>query len=156
MAAHLAAHWEGAEAVPHPAIHQQVSFLYTSDLAATARFYEETLGLALVLDQGDCRIYRVSRDGFLGFCQRQEAPDRPAGVILTLVTPEVDEWHRHLSDRGVTFDKPPTLNPKYNIYHCFLRDPNGYLIEIQRFLDSAWSETDREHFDAFDAGQRTQ
>ncbi|MGC9334228.1 MAG: VOC family protein, partial [Anaerolineae bacterium] len=20
------------------------------------------------------------------------------------------------------------------IYHCFLRDPNGYLIEIQRFL----------------------
>ncbi|OQY24133.1 MAG: hypothetical protein DRJ03_06405 [Chloroflexi bacterium] len=33
------------------------------------------------------------------------------------------------------------LNPRYNIYHCFLRDPNGYLIEIQRFLDSAWKGT---------------
>ena len=142
--------------MPHPPIHQLVSFLYTRDLTATAYFYEETLGLTLALDQGDCRIYRVSRDGFLGFCQRQESPDRPAGVILTLVTPEVDEWHRYLSHRGVSFDKPPTLNPKYNIYHCFLRDPNGYLIEIQRFLDSAWSEFDREPFDAFDARQRTQ
>ena len=25
-----------------------------------------------------------------------------------------------------------------HIYHCFLRDPNGYLIEIQRFLNPAW------------------
>ena len=86
MAAHLAAHWERAKAMPHPPIYQQVSFLYTRDLAATAHFYEETLGLTLALDQGDCRIYHVSRDGFLGFCQREEAPDHPAGVILTLVT----------------------------------------------------------------------
>ena len=38
-----------------------------------------------------------------------------------------------LQARGVQFDKPPELNPKYAIYHCFLRDPNGYLLEIQRF-----------------------
>ncbi len=128
--------------MPHPPIHQQVTFLHTRDLAATAHFYQEILGLELALDQGDCRIYRVSHDGYLGFCQREGAPEEPAGVILTLVTPEVDEWHRYLSDQGVTFDKPPTLNPKYNIYHCFLRDPNGYLIEIQHFLDPAWPGLD--------------
>jgi len=122
----------------HPSIQQQVTFLYTRDLAATARFYEELLCLKLALDQGDCRIYRVSRDGYLGFCQRHAIPERSAGVIFTLVTQEVDEWYRYLSDRGVNFEKPPTLNPKYDIYHCFLRDPNGYLIEIQRFLDSSW------------------
>jgi catechol 2,3-dioxygenase-like lactoylglutathione lyase family enzyme len=124
--------------MPHPPIHQQVTFLYTRDLTATARFYEEVLGLKLVLDQGDCRIYNVSRDGYLGFCRRQEAPEEPAGVILTLATTEVDEWHRYLSRQGVIFEKPPALNPNYNIYHCFLRDPNGYLIEIQRFLDPSW------------------
>jgi catechol 2,3-dioxygenase-like lactoylglutathione lyase family enzyme len=142
--------------MPHPPIHQQVSFLFTTDLAATANFYEETLGLTLALDQGDCRIYRVSRDGFLGFCQRPEAPGHHAGVILTLVTPEVDRWHRYLSDQGVAFDKPPTLNPKYNIYHCFLRDPNGYLIEIQRFLDPAWPEIDQQGSGARDIGGRSQ
>ena len=51
---------------------QQVTFLYTRDLAASAHFYAEVLGLPLVLDQGLCRIYRVSGDAFLGVCQRDE------------------------------------------------------------------------------------
>jgi catechol 2,3-dioxygenase-like lactoylglutathione lyase family enzyme len=112
---------------------QQITFLYTADLAASARFYEETLGLPLALDQGDCRIYQVSRDGLLGFCQRASAPQQPAGIIVTLVTQDVDGWHARLAQQGVVFEHPPALNPKYNIYHCFLRDPNGYLLEIQRF-----------------------
>ena len=122
-----------------PTIDQQITFFYTRDLAATARFYEEVMGLTLVLDQGGCRIYRISSDGYLGFCERAEAPEQPSGVIFTIVTEKVDQWHRHLSDRGVVFEKQPALNPEYNIYHCFLRDPNGYLIEIQRFLDPAWA-----------------
>jgi catechol 2,3-dioxygenase-like lactoylglutathione lyase family enzyme len=117
----------------HPPIDQQITFLYTADLAATARFYEELLGLPLVVDQGDCRIYQVSRDGLLGFCQRAEAPRQPAGIIVTLVTQDVDGWYTMLAERGVAFEHPPTRNPKYDIYHCFLRDPNGYLLEIQRF-----------------------
>ncbi len=120
----------------HPPIEAQITFLYTHDLAATARFYEDIMGLPLKLDQGSCRIYGVGGEAYIGFCQRSEAAssrdeDR---VILTFVTPEVDAWYRHLSERGVAVEKPPQVNPKYNIYHCFLRDPNGYLIEIQRFL----------------------
>lgn len=112
---------------------QQITFLYTRDLTATAHFYEDVLGLPLIRDQGDCRIYRVSRDGLVGFCQRAAAPDQPAGIIITLVTDDVDGWYARLHSRGVPFDKPPERNPTYHIYHCFLRDPNGYLLEIQRF-----------------------
>jgi catechol 2,3-dioxygenase-like lactoylglutathione lyase family enzyme len=122
-------------------IDQQITFLYTRDLETTARFYEQMLGLPLALDQGSCRIYRVSSDGYLGFCQRNAAPEQPDGVIFTIVTQEVDRWYERLCARGVAFEKPPALNPKYNIYHCFLRDPNGYLIEIQKFLDLAWGST---------------
>ena len=126
--------------MPRPPIDQQIIFLYTRDLATTARFYEQILGLPLVLDQGSCRIYRVSGDGYLGFCQREAAPEQPTGIILTIVTDEVDEWYRYLKTQNVDFNKSPTYNPDYNIYHCFLRDPNGYLIEIQRFLDPTWPE----------------
>lgn len=114
-------------------IEQQITFLYTRDLAATADFYENVLALPLVRDQGTCRIYRVSQDGYLGFCQHLDAPAQPQGIILTLITPAVDEWYEKLLAQGVTFTKPPADNPQYQIYHCFLRDPNGYLIEIQRF-----------------------
>jgi catechol 2,3-dioxygenase-like lactoylglutathione lyase family enzyme len=121
-----------------PAIDQQVTFLYTQDLGKTAVFYEEVLELQLVLGQGSCRIYRVSGDSFLGFCQREEAPVDPQGVIVTLATGEVDAWYRYLSAKDVEFEKSPAFNPAYNIYHCFLRDPNGYLLEIQQFLDPTW------------------
>ena len=91
-----------------------------------------------MIDQGSCRIYSVSSDGFVGFCEHLDAPEKPGGLILTLVTSEVDAWYHYLSQQGVEFEKPPIHNPTYNIYHAFLRDPNGYLIEIQQFLDPAW------------------
>ena len=124
-----------------------VTFCYTRDLAASARFYGELLALPLALDQGSCRIYRVARDAYLGVCER--VAGSPAGpgssgepdrVILTLVTEDVDGWHERLSARGVVFDKPPARNERFRIYHCFLRDPAGYLVEIQRFEDPAWRE----------------
>ena len=122
----------------HPPIDQQVTFIYTQDLDASAHFYEQLLGLSLVLDQGACRIYRLSQQGFFGVCRGDTAPERPQGVIITLATRHVDAWHRYLTERGVTFEKAPAHNPTSNIYHCFLRDPNGYLLEIQQFLDPAW------------------
>ena len=116
-----------------------VTFCYTADLAATARFYEDVLGLPLSLDQGTCRIYRVSPAGHLGFCSREDAAT-PNGVILTLVTPEVDAWAERLRAAGVELEKEPAHNRRYGIYHLFARDPNGYSIEIQRFEDPAWRD----------------
>jgi catechol 2,3-dioxygenase-like lactoylglutathione lyase family enzyme len=72
----------------------------------------------------------------LGLCQTSDSAPRSegkSGVIFTLVTQQVDEWYEYLKKLGVEFENPPTYNEKYKIYHCFLRDPNGYLIEIQRF-----------------------
>jgi catechol 2,3-dioxygenase-like lactoylglutathione lyase family enzyme len=120
-----------------PALEQQVTFLYTRDLDQTAAFYEGILGLPQVLDQGSCRIYQVGSDAFLGFCRHLEVLD-PAGVILTLVSHQVDEWADYLRQQGLALEKEPTLNPRFNIYHLFIRDPNGYLVEIQRFLDPSW------------------
>ncbi len=120
-------------------ITEQITFLYTRDLATTAHFYEEIMGFPLVLDQGGCRIYGVTGDAYLGFCEREEAPEQPQGILFTLVTPDVDGWAERLRAHEVVFDKAPAVNPNYNIYHCFVRDPNGYLIEIQRFLDEDWN-----------------
>lgn len=121
-----------------PVVQQQVTFVYTRDLAASADFYATTLGLPLVLDQGLCRIYRVGRDAFLGVCHADNAPQPPQGIILTLVSDDVDGWYDYLRGRGVAVEKPPTFNATYNIYHLFLRDPAGYLVEIQTFRDPAW------------------
>jgi catechol 2,3-dioxygenase-like lactoylglutathione lyase family enzyme len=114
-----------------------ITFCVTHDLEATARFYEETLGLPLVLDQGKCRIYQVAGRSYIGFCERDQAL-ATEGVILTLVTEDVDGWYERLLGQGVEIEAEPKPNPDYHIYHFFLRDPNGYLLEIQRFEDPRW------------------
>ena len=128
-----------------PPIMQQVTFLYTANLQETAVFYESILELSLVLDQGACRIYGTGNGAFLGFCQHLSANGPTPGVILTLVSEDVDTWYAHLVEKGVTFEQPPTQNETFNIYHCFFRDPNGYKIEIQQFLDPAWPRAWRGH-----------
>lgn len=131
--------------VTPPAFSQQVTFCYVPDLDAAAAFYEGVLGLRTVLDQGACRIYHVAAEAFIGFCTETSAiPGQvAAGVVLTLVVPgtaEVDAWAAHLQERGAGqwIERGPVHNERFNIYHLFLRDPAGYLVEIQAFLDPTW------------------
>ena len=113
-----------------------ITFGYTRDLEATARFYEGVLGLPLAVDQGSCRIWKVRDGAYVGFCDRPQ-PER-GGVMLTLVTDDVDGWQQRLEEAGVPIDKPAQVNAEYGLYHLFCRDPNGYVVEIQRFEDPRW------------------
>lgn len=126
--------------IPAP-LTEQITFLYTQNLAATVPFYETILGLPLALDQGGCRIYVIKPgQAYLGICQRAD-PRPAAGVIFTFVTPDVDAWYLRLTQAGIPCEHDPRVNPEYQIYHFFVRDPNGYLLEFQRFLDDAWDQT---------------
>jgi len=120
------------------AFDQFVSFIYCEDLDKTCHFYEKIIGLKLVLDQGSCRIYNVAPNSFLGVCTKMDPPKDRSGVILTFVTDDVDGWYEYLKPLGLQFEKTPQLYEKFNIYHLFVRDPEGYLVEIQEFKDATW------------------
>ena len=94
-----------------PSIQQQITFLYTPNLGASSRFYEDTMGFQLALDQGTCRIYITAPNAYLGLCERADINANPANVIFTLVTADVDDWYERLKEKGVEFEKPPALNP---------------------------------------------
>ena len=96
-------------------IEGQITFLYTNILDETSKFYEEVIGLDLVLDQGKCRIYQAAEGGYIGFCQRSTSPVDPSNLIITLVTTNVDEWYERLVKKGVVFEKSPQENPDYNL-----------------------------------------
>jgi catechol 2,3-dioxygenase-like lactoylglutathione lyase family enzyme len=115
---------------------QQITFLSVVDLERSAGFYAGTLGLDLVLDQGSCHIYRAASHAFIGVCERPEASTD--GVIVTLVTDDVDGWHRRITKAGWAAESEPAENTEYRIRHAFYRDPDGYLVEIQTFHDPAW------------------
>ena len=123
-------------------IDAQITFLYVSDLEASARFYQDGLGLPLALDQGSCRIYRVrGTQAYLGVCLGDPPPDNDIALIFTLVTDDVDALHQRIVAAGFTPDHEPRHNPRYQIYHFFARDPDGYRIEVQRFDDPDWDKS---------------
>ena len=116
----------------------QITFLPSADLERSRAFYEGSLGLELVVDQGTCHIFAVADGAFLGTCQR-DAMEATEGVIFTFVTDDVDGWCTRILDAGERIESGPTHSAQYGIYHAFLRDPDGHRLEIQRFDDPDWS-----------------
>lgn len=105
-------------------------FLFVEDLERSSTFYR-TLGLDLIIDQGECQILGDGGRMMVGLCGGR-TPE-PGGIIVTLVTERVEELCAGLADAGLVFEKGPTSNHRFGITHAFLRDPDGYLVEIQRF-----------------------
>ena len=116
-----------------------ITFIYVDDLARSDAFYRQTLGLPLVTEQPVCRIYKVATSGYLGVCV-QDRPPTPEGLIITLVRDDVESFCSELAASGVEFERLPSHSDRFGITQAFLRDPDGYLIEIQRFDDPNWSE----------------
>jgi catechol 2,3-dioxygenase-like lactoylglutathione lyase family enzyme len=120
-------------------IDANITFLQVSDIERSRTFYAEGLGLTLVLDQGGCQIYRLTDTSYLGICERAEPVS--SNVIVTIVSEDVAGWHERFTSAGADADGPPRDNSEYRIHHFFANDPDGHLIEIQRFWDADWAES---------------
>ncbi|MBW6473254.1 MAG: VOC family protein [Anaerolineaceae bacterium] len=115
-------------------INKQIIFLPTNDLQKTTHFYKNLLKFELFLDQGDCVIFKTCENGYIGFCERPLKMIE-GKIILTLIVDNVDFLYEKYLSIGNLAITPPTTNQKYRIYHFFIKDPNGYSIEFQNFLD---------------------
>lgn len=119
-------------------IDANITFLRVADIERSHAFYANGLGLTLVLDQGGCRIYRLSETAYLGVCERVDAGT--SNVIVTIVTEDVVGWHKRFTSTGADVDGSPRDNPDYRIHHFFASDPDGHHIEVQRFWDEDWAD----------------
>jgi catechol 2,3-dioxygenase-like lactoylglutathione lyase family enzyme len=119
-------------------IDAQITFLPSGNLSLSREFYTEILGLEITVDQGSCLIFRVTNDAFVAVCQR-ETVESATGVIVTFVTDDVDGWCERILEAGGRIDAGPEHSDRYGIYHAFLSDPDGNLLEIQTFDDPAWA-----------------
>lgn len=108
-----------------------IFFLSTRRRDEIVEFYTTRLELNIWIEQEDCTILRQD-NLILGFCQRETAD---TGGIITFwygSDKEVDDEYAKLADVA---EGPPEVNEKYRIYHFFFRDPEGRMLEVQRFLD---------------------
>ena len=112
-----------------------ITFLGTNDLKLTSQFYQNVLGLTVYKDQEVCVIFNITNQSKIGFCKHIPVVHDEKNPILTFVTERVDEIYKEITNSGIHIPEKPKINQKFNIYHFFFKDPNGYTIEIQKFMD---------------------
>ena len=111
-----------------------IGFYPCRDLRRATLFYGR-LGLEVARDQGSCVIFRVAAGAYLGFCEHDRSSPEHPGLIVTLLVDDVDAAYKQLSAVGAPTEGLPRVNERFGIYHFFARDPEGYRLEVQRFLD---------------------
>lgn len=113
-----------------------ITWVYCDDLSKAAHFYGTLLGLALWRDAGTARIYRAGAQAFVGVCTAfEDRVVQPQGSMITLLREDVDGWYERLRQAEVPLRGAPARLDAFGIYTFFCEDPNGYVIEVQRFLE---------------------
>ncbi len=116
-------------------IDRLISWVYTRSLDSTTKFYADQLGLECIRAEGGARIYAAG-GGAIGVCEAfADRVVEPQGSLISLVVDDVDAWHARLRERGVEIEAPPHRLDRFGIYTFFVRDPNGYRLEFQQFLE---------------------
>lgn len=116
----------------------QITLLYFRNIEKAYHFYEEILGLKLKIDQGYGRIYEVSGNALLGVMDEKRGflqSGSGKSVMISLITDEVDEWYEKLQKSGVKLLSKPLMKEEIGIRSFLFEDPEGYILEIQKFLD---------------------
>lgn len=111
-----------------------ITFIYCRDLPRAMRFYEEVMGLALAIDQGWCKIYRLCEGAHLGLVDETRgmhrwAAEKPVQICLRVA--DVDGWYAFIKDLQVEARSEMFESESLGIRAFVFDDPEGYQIEVQ-------------------------
>ncbi|MCK5670245.1 VOC family protein [Candidatus Bathyarchaeota archaeon] len=107
-------------------------------MAKAGEFYEKIMGFELVQDQKWAKIFKVADNAYMGCVDgnigyHKYDPTKP--VMLTVIVDDPDAWYEHFMENGVETLNKPHDDVELNMRIFLLKDPEGYVIEIQKFND---------------------
>lgn len=119
-----------------------ITWLYYVDLGKAIDFYDKIMGFQLVVDQGWAKIFIVREGAYVGLVDQSQGfhragPAKPVIVCLNVL--DCDAWYKHFKEKGVQTLSEPRVSERLRIKAFMLRDPEGYVIEIQESLPGALS-----------------
>lgn len=115
-----------------------VANLAVKNLDAARRFYENTLGLAPVEEEGDEMIVYKSGDSVLNVYRSQYAGTNKATAVTWPVGDDIEDIVRALRDKGVTFEHydMPGMTVDGDIHVAadmkvaWFKDPDGNILNL--------------------------
>ena len=118
-------------------------FLTVADIERSARYYEKVFGgriLSLGDSQGASGHIQIANTWLIVNVGGGPTPDKPTVTLSVLADPDkvnsfmnirvadIHACYALWKSRGAEFITPPI--PKYGEIRCYIRDPDGYIIEV--------------------------
>lgn len=115
-----------------------VIWLYYQDIPEAQHFYEENLGLELLVDQGFAKVYSSSPSAFIGLvdgAQGLHGFTEEKAVNVSFFSDQIDDWYAHLLEKGIKIRDPLEDAENFPVRTFVIYDVGGYFVEFDRFLE---------------------
>lgn len=119
-----------------------ITWLYYQDMQNMQKFYEDVMGLAMVVDQGWAKVYQGSSSGFIGLVDERRGMNEYAdtkAVNVSFLIEDLDDWYEYVQRQ-----KPFELRSEEigegpeGKYRAFVGyDPEKYFMEFDKFYEHA-------------------
>ena len=113
-----------------------VVWFYYKDMEGIQRFYEEVLGMDLIVDQGWAKIYPAGPTGYFGLVDEKLGMHNyteQKAVTMSFFTADIDGWYEYLSTNDAIEMRSPKIEEE-DEYRAFVAyDPEGYFLEWDVF-----------------------
>ena len=108
---------------------------YHGNLEVAAEFYTDVLGFKKVLDYGTAVMFQIADTSYITLVRGNKKKHNlggPRPVTVSLVTDELEQWHSHLSHRGVEIIHKEMKGANLRQYSFVALDPAGYYLQFTR------------------------
>ncbi|MCL6261699.1 VOC family protein [Aquiflexum sp. TKW24L] len=116
-----------------------VTWTYYQDMPEAEKFYEEIMGLRLIVDQGWAKVYQVSETGYIGLVDERRGMHTFSGskaVNVSFLLGDVSGWFDYIKKSQSFPLRQDSLEVgpegKYKGFVGF--DPGGYFVEFDQFF----------------------
>ena len=106
-----------------------VANIYAADLAPLRRFYQQVLGLDIVMDHGWIQTFAADASARVQLSAAIEGGSGTPVPDLSIEVDDVDEALRRVIDGGYAVEYGPVDEP-WGVRRFYVRDPVGKLINI--------------------------
>jgi hypothetical protein len=114
-----------------------ITFIYYKDLQKGIDFYQDTLGFSLAIDQGWCKIYQISKSGYLGIVDEAKGMQNwhaDKTVQICIRVPDVMAWFDYCKSLSLPNQSDLFVNDALKIKAFVCDDPEGYQVEFQESI----------------------
>ena len=122
-----------------------VTWMYYKDMQAMQEFYEKTLGLEFIVDQGWAKVLKASATGYIGLVDEKKGMHsftEDKAVTVAFFIEDLDGWYNYTKTNKLFALRSDSIGTgpegKYRAFVGY--DPEGYYLEFDRFYPHADNE----------------